>query len=205
MNNYMNIIQFSPIRSGSTLIYNYLLELGYKPIKRHSYININETKFYYIITIRHPYNSIISSILRYEQEINVNTIKKHINEYLINGGQDIISNDFTGNNYCVLFYENFLNNHDLILNKLEKFFNIKYKSELKNKIKSKLEINNVKEQIIKNGHTKFSSYDRKTNFHGNHISKYNGKIDYKKMLNKDELILLQENKKLNGIIQKYYN
>ena len=59
----MTIIQFSPIRSGSTLIYNYLLELGYKARKSHLYKNNN--KNYYIITIRHPYNSIISSILRY--------------------------------------------------------------------------------------------------------------------------------------------
>ena len=35
----MTIIQFSPIRSGSTLVYNYLLELGYKPKKKHTYNN----------------------------------------------------------------------------------------------------------------------------------------------------------------------
>ena len=33
----MTIIQFSPIRSGSTLVYNYLLELDYIPKKMHNY------------------------------------------------------------------------------------------------------------------------------------------------------------------------
>lgn len=199
----MTIIQFSPIRSGSTLVYNYLLELGYKPTKTHNYIYNNKNQ--YIITIRHPYNSIISSILRYEQDINVTTIKNQINEYLRYGGEGLVTNNFTGNNHCILFYENFLNNHDLILNKLELFFNKTFKSELKQKIKYKLEINNVKSTIIKNGYTKFSSFDRKTNFHGKHISEFNGEIDYKKILNKDELNVLEKNKKLSIIIQKYYN
>lgn len=199
----MTIIQFSPIRSGSTLVYNYLLELGYEPTKKHNYIYSNKNQ--YIITIRHPYNSIISSILRYEQDINVTTIKNQIDEYLRIGGEYLVTNNFTGNNHCILFYENFLNNHDLILNELELFFNKTFKSELKQKIKYKLEINNVKSTIIKNGYTKFSSYDRKTHFHGKHISEFNGEIDYKKILNKDELNVLEKNKKLSIIIQKYYN
>ena len=76
---------------------------------------------------------------------------------------------------------------------------------MKQKIKYKLDINNVKSTIIKNGYTKFSSYDRKTHFHGKHISEFNGTIDYKKILNKDELNVLEKNKKLSIIIQKYYN
>ena len=76
---------------------------------------------------------------------------------------------------------------------------------MKQKIKYKLEINNVKSTINKFGYTKFSSFDMKTNFHGKHISEFNGAIDYKKILNKDELNVLEKNKKLSIIIQKYYN
>ena len=42
-------------------------------------------------------------------------------------------------------------------------------------------------------------------FHGKHISEFNGTIDYKKILNKDDLNVLEKNKKLSIIIQKYYN
>ena len=31
------LIQFSPIRSGSTLVYNYLIELDKSPLKTHGY------------------------------------------------------------------------------------------------------------------------------------------------------------------------
>ena len=200
----MSLIQFSPIRSGSTLIYNYLLELGYNSTKTHNYNCCYSNKNRYIITIRHPYNSIISSIIRYGQEINLETIEKQIDEYLKTGGNDLIKNDFTGDNHCILFYENFLTNHDLILNKFELFFKKKYDSELKDKIKAKLEINNVKSLIIKNGYTNFSDCDRKTHLHGKHISEFNGTLDYKKILKKEEIQLLEKNEKLNIIIKKYY-
>ena len=198
----MSIIQFSPIRSGSTLIYNYLLELGKKPKKIHNYIKNKNN--YFIITIRHPYNSIISSILRNCIDINVETIRTHIEEYLNFGGDCIINNDFNGDNHCILIYEKFLNNHDYILNKLEIFLNETYPLELKNKIKSKLNINQIKKDIDKNGYTKFCEYDKNTQFHGKHISEFNGSTDYKKILNKDELSILEKNKKLSKIIEKFY-
>ena len=198
----MSLIQFSPIRSGSTLIYNYLIELGRKPKSKHHYNkNINN---YFIITIRHPYNSIISSILRYDLDINIVSIKSHINEYLKYGGDCIINNDFSKDNHCILIYEKFLNNHDYIFNKLENFFNEKYSVELKNKIKYKLNIEKIKKDINENNYTNFYQYDAKTNFHGKHISKFNGTTDYKKILNKDELGILEKNIKLSKIIEKFY-
>mgnify|MGYP001382917359 FL=1 len=67
--------------------------------------------------------------------------------YLHNGGNCIINNNFTSSNHCILIYEDFINNHDIILNKLEVFFKEEYSSELKNKIKSKLDIKYVKKFI----------------------------------------------------------
>ena len=198
----VNLIQFSPVRSGSTLIYNYLLELGKNPLKYHSYFKNNNN--YYIITIRHPYNSIILSILRYGESINCETIEKHIKEYFENGGDSIINHDFTGDNHCVLIYENFVHNHDNILNELELFFGEKYRTEDRNRIKEKLDIKNVKNRISRNGYKSFSQYDTKTHFHGKHISEYNGNTDYTKILKDEHLKILKTNKKLNIIIEKYY-
>lgn len=200
----MYIEQFSPIRSGSTLVYNYLLELG-KCLnkKKHKYNNKKETQ--YIITIRHPYNSIISSILRYGREVNVETIKDQINEYLSNGGNCILNNTFTNDKiHCVLRYEDFLNNHDLIFEKFELFFNEKYPLKLKNEIKKKLEISSVKHVIYENNFTDFKQYDEKTHFHGKHISQFDGNTDYKIILNNEELKILENNDKFKKIIEKYY-
>lgn len=199
----MAIIQFSPIRSGSTLVYNYLLELKKNPIKDHRYHNNSNN--YYVITIRHPYNAIISSILRTDDKsINTETIKTHINEYLNNGGNDIINNYFNKSNCCVLKYENFYINHNIILNQFEIFFNERYSDELRDKLKTNLDINNVKKQIINQGFTKFNEFNKKTHLHGKHISDFNGATDYNKLLNEEELILLKKNKKLSIIIDRYY-
>ena len=74
----------------------------------HSFNKIYNNNDFYVITIRHPYNSIISSILRYKQEINQTNLKNAINEYLHNGGYDIISNDFQKSNIIIVFYKDIL-------------------------------------------------------------------------------------------------
>lgn len=163
----------------------------------------NNKNHYYIITIRHPYNAIISSILRVGLNINIETINNHTKEYL-NSAEYIVKYDFTRDNNCVLIYENFLNNHDLILNKLELFLNEKYSIKLRNEIKSNLDINNIKKQIVDNGYTNFDMFDRKTHFHGKHIIEFNGNTDYREILNEQELSILKKNKILNLIIEKYY-
>ena len=68
-------IQFSPIRSGSTLIYNYLKELNKNPYKIHYYTYNKNNK--YIITIRHPYNSIISKLNIFNEEITETSLKNN--------------------------------------------------------------------------------------------------------------------------------
>ena len=194
------IIQFSPIRSGSTLIYNYLLKLGKNPSKQHNYRNVSGHR--YIITIRHPYNSIISSILRKGENISDSSLIDNINEYLKNGGNCIVNNNFDDSNHCVLIYENFLNDHDVILNSFESFFNEEYSRDLREELKSSLDINIIKKEIEK--YKDFSEYDKINHFHGKHISKYNGETDYKKILNSNQIKILESNEILNKIINKFY-
>lgn len=199
----MSIIQFSPIRTGSTVIYNYLLELNKRPTKVHSYSNNTNAK--YIITIRHPYNSIISVILRENEPINADTLQKQTDEYLQHGGKSIANNNFDGANHCILFYEEFVNNHDVILNKFEQFFNETYSIEKKNKMKAKLNIESVKNFIDDKNLTNFGEWDKQTKIHGRHISEYNGNTNYKELLSESEINLLKQNDTLNKIVDKYYN
>lgn len=195
------ITQFSPIRSGSTLLYNIIRELENNCIKQHKYTyNKNNN---YIITIRHPYNSIISSCLRLNLEINNKNLINHINKYIKNGGSCIANNDLNKPNICILFYEKFNNNYDYIFDSLELFFNKKYKDEKKKNICKKFSIENVKKIISK--YNNFEEYDRVTHLHGNHISKYNGETNYKEILNDEQIKILEDNKILQKIINKYYS
>lgn len=194
------LIQFSPIRSGSTLIYNYLMGLGKQPQKSHNYRYLENVQ--YVIAIRHPYNAIISSILRYGQQINTGTVMTQMAEYLENGGYDIATSEFDPDSHCVFLYEKFYADHNVILDGLESFFNESYSTETKDELKQKLSVNNVKEKIAQ--FRDFYEYDRVTHLHGNHISEFNGQTDYNTLLKEKELKMLASNDHLQRIINKYY-
>lgn len=197
----MRIIQFSPIRTGSTLIYNILKEImGENVEKLHHFSNKKQLK--YIVTIRHPYNSIISSILRYEKEINEKILYQSINEYLKNGGNDILNHNLNNfDNILLLRYENFNNNIDYIIDNICNFFNVKINEDKKNKIKNNYNKKSVNEKIKQFKH--FGQYCKKTHLHGLHISKYNGETDYNKILDDKLLNILKNNNILNNIIKLY--
>ena len=61
-------------------------------------------------------------------------LKQAIDEYINSGGESLLEIN-NNKNHCILYYEKFYNNFDEIFVKLEIFFNEKYSSELKDKIK----------------------------------------------------------------------
>jgi hypothetical protein len=193
-----NIIQFSPIRSGSTLVYNILRE--FSNVRKTHNMSVKNGQLY-VITYRHPYNCIISSLLRNEKKINLLNIKSEISEYLKNGGKDLLKNDLLKKNILLLQYEEFFDNYEVIYNKLEKFLNINIDENKKIELSKKYHITNVKK--ITNKYKTFKGYDKTTHLHGKHISEYDGKTDYKKILSENDIYMLKENKSLNEIIKKF--
>jgi hypothetical protein len=212
MEKYKNIILFSPIRTGSTLIYNILLEILNSNKK---YENVNLLKSHnfdydknnlYIITIRHPYNSVISGILKYGNEINKKitdeNIKKGIDEYLMNGGLDILQSDIKHKNIVLIKYEFFYNNYEYIYDILTKKINIVISNELKKIIEEKTNIENV--ILYTKKYNSFNEYCKITHWHGNHISKNKGKTDFNTFLTNKQKNILLKNPDLTKIIEKYY-
>jgi len=193
-----NIIQFSPIRSGSTLVYNILRE--FSNVRKTHNMSVQNGQLY-VITYRHPYNCIISSLLRNEKKINLLNIKSEISEYLKNGGKDLLKNDLLKKNILLLQYEEFFDNYEVIYNKLEKFLNINIDENKKIELSKKYHITNVKK--ITNKYKTFKEYDKTTHLHGKHISEYDGQTDYKKILSENDIYVLKENKSLNEIIKKF--
>ena len=82
------------------------------------------------------------------------------------------------------------------------FFDEKYGDDIRNEIKIKFSIENVKK--ITEKYKTFAEYDSVTNWHGNHISSYNGETDFNNLLNKEELNILKQNNTLTKIIDKFY-
>ena len=193
-----NIIQFSPIRSGSTLVYNILRE--FSNVRKTHNISVKNGQLY-VITYRHPYNCIISSLLRNEKKINSLNIKSEISEYLKNGGKNLLENDLLKKNILLLQYEEFFNNYEVIYNKLENFLNINIDENKKIELSKKYHITNVKKMT--NKYKTFKEYDKTTHLHVKHISEYDGQTDYKKILSENDIYVLKENKSLNEIIKKF--
>lgn len=185
------IIQFGPIRSGTTLIYNILQNIfETQMLKCHKLYD--GSKGVFIVTYRHPFDCIISTIQRDNLEINNKNIIDKTNEYLENGGKPLVlafEQFKRGNNVVLLKYEKFVNDFDYIYEKIETFFKIQIPTEYKNLFKRKFNVNNV-EKITKM-FKDFSEYDKKTNWHGNHISKDKGKcFKYKKYLSNEQIKMI---------------
>ena len=200
---YRQIQQFSPIRTGSTLVYNILkiIKPDMKITKRHNFEY--NTHDLFIITLRHPYNSIISSCSTYSLELNINNLKKSINNYIKNGGKCIAKKKLDNNNCLILYYEKFDENYNYIFETLENKLEIKISDENKQEILSNFSIDSVIKFTSK--YLSFNKFDRKTQLHGNHISNYKGKTDYTKILNQDHITLLETYPIINKIVSKYYN
>jgi hypothetical protein len=187
----MKYYQFSPVRSGSTLLYNILKEiLPHNIQKIHQYIHNKNDK--YFCTIRHPYNSIISLMLCYKLEINEKNLCRNISIYLQEGGKYIIDKHFIENkNILKLKYEDFNNNIPFIIQEISKFLKIDVSKEKIKELTDKYSKENVKK--ITNKYSNFSDYCKKTHFHGDHISKYNGETEYEKILDDKLIKILKKN------------
>jgi ribosome-associated translation inhibitor RaiA len=198
-----NIILFSPIRTGSTLVYNILRELfpSNRTIKMHHYLNIFTEKHKIIVTYRNPVASYVSHLLRYmdSTEITKEKIDEYFKEYTDNGWEHLFKAK-NQKHILLLKYEDFYNNFDVIFDKLEKYMKVIITNESRNLLKKKYSRKSVKQfQSQYNG---FSQYDKVTHIHGNHISKFNGETEYYKQILSDDLQQYLE-QKLNKYIQLY--
>ena len=139
--------QFSPIRSGSTLVYNLVRDcIPYQITKTHAF-GYGLPNVLYIISVRHPYNSIISSCLRKNEEINDENIQGAISEYLIHGGAHLSNVDPTGENVLVLYYEKFVDDFDYIFDHIEKKCSVTIDSKKRDLLKHNNSIESVKNKL----------------------------------------------------------
>jgi len=171
------LVQFSPPRSGSTLVYNIMREIypNKKIFKVHTFRAMcNELSV--VVTYRHPLDCIASSIIRYKREPNQEELDRQIKIFDEQGFKDLI-NIKDKPNFLMLKYEDYVDNYDYIYDHFEKFFKIKIDDKKRESITSKYNIKSVEKIISENGDS-FSDCDKKTKLHGNHISKFKGASNY---------------------------
>jgi len=188
----MTIFQISPIRTGTTLIWNMLQKIFlqtkvYKANQLDDYVRKSldeDSNIKVVSTVRDPRDTLCSYMtIWYHLWSNTGSItKKMLDESIdflrgYNGG----FNDFIElcdiNDNLVLKYELFWDDYDYIFNEFEKFFNI----NIDNKIRIKLE-NECNVKAHKKIADKFDTFfpiennvDLETLIHGKHISGTNGR------------------------------
>jgi hypothetical protein len=192
------ILQYSPPRSGSTLIYNYVRE--YKKrfvIKSHTLVYTSPWTWI-ICTYRNPLDCISSAILIEKHNPSNDYVSRLADYYL----QHLQWVEYLNKkkNALTLKYELFINNHYTIFEEIEKKFNITIDCNKQKLLTSEYSLSNVAKKIKES--PDFASYDKKTQFHGNHISRYKGKSHYEKVLKQEQVMFLKN--KFYDFMYKHY-
>ena len=188
----MTIFQISPIRTGTTLIWNMLQKIFlqtkvYKANQLDDYVRKSldeDSNIKVVSTVRDPRDTLCSYMIIWYELWNENNIinKKRLDESIdflrgYSGGFDDFIELCNTNDNLVLRYELFWDDYDYIFNEFEKFFNI----NIDNKMRIKLE-NECNVKAHKKIADKFDTFfpiennvDLETLIHGKHISGTNGR------------------------------
>jgi len=179
--NYNKVMQISPHRTGSTLVYNilrYLFEDGrnlsssgfnnknHKVIKSHVTYHFNFDREIYFVTIRDPLESFYSWCTAHSIKENDEKFISHIEED-IECWKEINSLLKKKKKVVVLRYEEFVKDTNIIFDAIEKAFSINIDKSDKDFLTKTLSKENVlafSKQI-----PSFSRADPCTNIHGKHI------------------------------------
>jgi hypothetical protein len=172
------IIQFSPPRTGSTLVYNLLREsCPEREIRKThrlppSFID-GGSRALAVCTIRHPLDSIASRILRFDHEPNGDAIRRNLHD------RDRFDRllDIRGDpRVLILRYERFFDDYDYAFDRIEDFLGIGVSKQVRKHLRRKYAIEAVRAKADSLGG--FHHYDPLDHIHGNHISRFAGRPGY---------------------------
>jgi len=173
------VIQFSPPRTGSTLVWNILTELfpGRRIKKKHSLRKTRLGPFHLpvVCTVRHPLDAVASCIQCRDLPLTDQTIDDLIEEFDRLAIQTVldIRND---PHVLILKYEQFSADYEFLFDELERFFGITIGPDQRQIIQKKYNVRQVKQKTEQMGD--FSNWDKENHLHGRHISKFNGASGY---------------------------
>ena len=173
-----HVIQFSPVRTGSTLVYNLLREcLPDKTVtKVHTY-SCHFSHLPIVATTRHPFDCIASIIQINKEAPDEKTIRAAVANYHANGGRDLLRIK-NHRKLLLLRYEEFVDDYEPIFAGLESLFGLSIGPERRNELTQKYNIESARK--IAAGQGEFAKWDPVTLLHGQHISKFGGRPSYHK-------------------------
>lgn len=184
------IIQFSPVRTGSTLIFNILRELfPEKRIKKAHKYDKEFARLHTVCTVRHPLDCIASLIKIHRCETTPEAMAAAIRDFDQSGITDL--RRIALHPLSVIFkYEEFMHNMAVVYDGLERSFGIKISEEQRISLNEKYSIESTLRTTTRLG--EFSNWDPETMLHGNHISETRGASNvYQSFFNADQIAELE--------------
>lgn len=170
------VIQLSPVRTGSTLIYNILRESfpGKVIDKAHTYSR-HYKHLPIVATVRNPLDCVASILLSKEKPINDANLRWAVDELTQQGGSDIT--ELSNHQSCLfLRYEDFVSNYEAVFDAFERFFEATIPADRRAIITANNNLDRA--MAIASSQRNFTNWDEVTKIHGKHISVFQGRPLY---------------------------
>lgn len=166
------IIQLSPVRTGSTLVYNVLRDVfRTKTIKKAHKFDSQYARLHIVCTVRHPLDCIASLIKIKGAVPDHRTISEAIAHFDQTGLHDLIR--VANNPKAIVFkYEDFFQDMSVVYDGLERRFGIVIPDSQRYRLNEEHGIEAALKRTCRMDG--FSCWDPITNLHGNHISESRG-------------------------------
>ena len=180
------IIQLSPVRTGSTLVYNLLRGVleGKKIVKKHRY-RIAYGRLPIVATVRDPFDAIASVIRLNKLGTDRAGVEQAADIFLKNGAADIVKIKDKPN-VLILQYERFIEDFGYVFSELEAFFDFIIPDARKQQLALEFNLDNTRK--IAGRQKRFGDYDSVTLIHGDHISDHAKTPGYAiEMFDKDQV------------------
>lgn len=169
-------MQLSPIRTGSTLVYNLMRGAldDKKVVKQHTY----SPWFGHlpiVATVRHPYDAVASGCWANKFALSDKGVCEAAEAFLKQGAQDLIRiKDFP--NVLVLRYEDFIADYIVIYREMERFFARPIPDALRAQLSDQHGLE--KARAMADSEKDFESWDAETMIHGGHVSANATRLGY---------------------------
>lgn len=183
------ILQFGPPRTGSTLVWNTLREIFpfRRVVKTHTLSPFRLSVFSrseIVCTVRHPLDTVASSLQRYDLLPSAETIQGQLAE--LDDGMQWALRVKDHPRALILKYERFAGDFEGLFDSLERFFGVVVDPGVRARVRNTYAIDEVKKRADSLGD--FSHFDPDTHIHGRHVSRHAGRSGtYREFFDRDQI------------------
>lgn len=173
------IVQYSPPRTGSTLVWNVLrLCFSEKRVKKQHLLTPFQKYRWcpstFVCSIRNPLDAMASYMNAREIEYSETAVENTLSMY--EGCFEQVLKLLTRKNVLILRYEHIYHDFDFLFDQLEMFFGKEIPKDAKSEVILNYSIENVKRIADQLGD--FDNFTEENHIHGNHISSHKGATGY---------------------------